>query len=84
MENLESQKGVVSVEVARINMSKRVAPTEMWKKYRESKYVFKPTGEYEEYDFIEHAALTEAFVREALRRSIAESRRRRDNHSGRR
>jgi hypothetical protein len=45
-------------------MSKRVAPTEMWRKYRESKYVFKPTGEYEEYDFIEHAALTGAFVRE--------------------
>jgi hypothetical protein len=63
-ENLEPQKGVVSVEVARINMSKRVAPAEMWKKYRVSKYIFKPTGEYEEYDFIEHAALTGAFVRE--------------------
>ena len=50
-ENLEPQKGVVSVEVARINMSKRVAPTEMWKKYRESKYIFPPTGEYEEYDW---------------------------------
>jgi len=63
-ENLEPQKGVVSVEVARINMSKRVAPTEMWKKYRESKYIFKPTAEHEEYDFLEHAALTGAFVRE--------------------
>jgi hypothetical protein len=52
-ENLEAQKGVVSVEVARINMSKRVAPTEMWRKYRESKYIFKPAGEYEEYDFTE-------------------------------
>jgi hypothetical protein len=52
-ENLEPQKGVVSVEVARINMSKRVAAREMWKKYREGKYIFKPTGEYEEYDFIE-------------------------------
>ena len=63
-ENLEPQKGVISVEAARINMSKRVAPTEMWKKYRESKYIFKPTAEYEEYDFIEHAALTGAFARE--------------------
>jgi hypothetical protein len=52
-ENLEAQKGVVSVDVARISMSKRVAPTEMWRKYRESKYIFKPTGEYEEYDFTE-------------------------------
>jgi len=63
-EKLEPQKGVLSVDVARINMSKRVAPTDMWRKYRESKYIFKPTGEYEEYDFIEHAALTGAFVRE--------------------
>jgi len=35
-EKLERQEGVLNVEVARINMSKRVAPTEMWKKYRES------------------------------------------------
>jgi len=63
-ENLELQKGVARVEVARINMSKRVAPTEMWKKYRESKYVFKPAAEHEEYDFLEHAALSGAFVQE--------------------
>ncbi len=63
-EKLEQQEGVVSVKIAGINMSKRVAPAEMWKKYRESKYVFKPTAEYEEYDFIEHAALTGAFARE--------------------
>jgi len=63
-EKLERQEGVLNVEVARINMSKRVAPTEMWKKYRESKYVFKPTWEHEEYDFVEQAALTGAFVRE--------------------
>lgn len=63
-ENLEPQKGVVSVEVGRINMSKRLAPTEMWKKYREGRYIFKPKEQYEDYDFIEHAALTGAFVRE--------------------
>jgi hypothetical protein len=63
-EKLEHEEGVVSVHVGRINMSKRVAPIEMWKKYRESRYVFKPTEEHEEYDFIEHGALTGAFVRE--------------------
>ena len=63
-EKLEHPEGVVSVQVARINMSKRVAPTAMWKKYRESKYIFKPTEEHEEYDFIERGALTGAFVRE--------------------
>ena len=51
-ENLEPQRGVVSVEVDLINRSKRVAPAEMWKNYRESKYVFKPAAEQEEYDFL--------------------------------
>jgi len=63
-ENLEPQKGVVSVEVARINLSKRLAPPEMWKEYRESKYISKAKEKYEQYDFIELAALTGAFVRE--------------------
>jgi hypothetical protein len=54
-EYLEPQKGVVSVGVSLINKSKRVAPTEMWKEYRESKYVPKPTAEHEEYDFLEYA-----------------------------
>lgn len=63
-ESIESQKGVLGVDVARINMSKRVAPTEMWKKYRESKYFFKPSDGYEEYDFTELALLTGAFAKE--------------------
>jgi hypothetical protein len=55
MENLEPLKGVISVELGLIDRSKRVAPSEMWKKYRESKYVFEPTPEQEEYDFLEYA-----------------------------
>jgi hypothetical protein len=62
--NIESEKGVLGVDVARINMSKRVAPTEMWKKYREKKYLFKPYNGYEEYDYTEQAALEGAFVRD--------------------
>lgn len=54
-EDLKSQKGVASVEVDLINRSKRIAPTEMWKKYRESMYVLKPSGEKEGYDFLEYA-----------------------------
>jgi hypothetical protein len=63
-ENVEPRKGVLSVEAARIDNSKRLAPAEMWKKYRESRYAFKPTEQYEEYDFTELAALTGAFVHE--------------------
>jgi len=63
-ENIESQKGVLGVDVARINMSKRVAPTEMWKGYRESRYLFKPYNGFEEYDFTELALLTGAFKHE--------------------
>lgn len=63
-ENVESQTGVLGVDVARINMSKRVAPTEMWKKYREQRYLFKPYDGYEEHDFVEEAALAGAFVRD--------------------
>jgi len=50
-ENIESQKGVLGVDVARISMSKRLAPEEMWRKYRENKYLFRPAEGYEEYDF---------------------------------
>jgi hypothetical protein len=63
-ENIESQKGVLGVDVARINTSNRVAPAEMWKKYRESKYLFRPYDGYEEYDFTELAFLEGAFVKE--------------------
>ena len=63
-EHLEPQKGVVGVDAARINLSKRLAPPEIRKKYRETKMVRKPTEKYEEYDFIELAALTGAFVKE--------------------
>ena len=62
--NIESAKGVLGVDVARINMSKRVAPIEMWKKYREKRYLFKPYNGYEEYDYTEQAALEGAFVRD--------------------
>lgn len=50
-ENLEPQEGVVSVEIGLINKSKRVAPAEMWKEYRESKYI-KQAAEPEKYDFL--------------------------------
>lgn len=56
-EKLEPQKGVISVEVGHISKSKRVAPSMMWKRYRESRYVFKPTAEQEEYDFLEREVL---------------------------
>jgi hypothetical protein len=63
-EKIESQRGVLGVDVARIDMSKRLAPTEMWKSYRESRYLFKPYDGYEEYDFTELAYLEGAFVKE--------------------
>lgn len=63
-ENLESQKGVTSVELGFINRSKRVAPAEMWRKYRESRYISKPTAEQEEYDFLEYETLPGAPTRE--------------------
>jgi len=55
--NLESQKGVVSVGIGYISRSKRVAPTQMWKSYRESRYLFRPTFEQEEYDFLDREVL---------------------------
>jgi len=63
-EKIESQKGVLGVDVARINMSKRLAPAEMWKNYRESRYLFKPSEGHEEYDFAELGFLEGAFVKE--------------------
>jgi len=54
-ENVESLKGVDSADVGRINRSVRVAPAEMWKKYRESRYA-KSGARPEEYDFLEDAA----------------------------
>lgn len=63
-QDIESQKGVLGVDVARINKSMRVAPTEMWKKYREDKYLFRPYDGYEEYDYTDIAALEGAFVRD--------------------
>ena len=63
--NLEPQKGVVGIEIGHISRSKRVAPTMMWKKYRESRYVSKPTGEQEEYDFLESEVLHGARERKA-------------------
>jgi hypothetical protein len=62
--NLESQRGVISIGIGHINRSKRVAPTEMWKRYRESRYLFKPTTEQEEYDFLEREVLHGARERE--------------------
>jgi len=63
-DNIASQKGVLGVDIARINISMRVAPIEMWRKYRESKYLFKPYDGYEAYDYIEQGALEGAFVRD--------------------
>jgi hypothetical protein len=56
-ENLEPQKGVLGIEIGLINRSKRVAPAEMWRKYRESRYISKPSAEFEEYDFLEYSTL---------------------------
>lgn len=63
--NLGSQKGVISIDIGHINRSKRVAPTDMWRKYRESRYLSKPTAEQEEYDFLEREVLHGAREREA-------------------
>ncbi|HXZ97955.1 MAG TPA: hypothetical protein VED24_01160 [Candidatus Acidoferrum sp.] len=63
-EKIESQEGVLGVDVARIDMSKRIAPTEMWKNYRRSRYLFQPSEGYEEADFTELAFLEGAFVKE--------------------
>lgn len=62
--NLEPQRGVLSIGIGHINRSKRVAPTEMWKRYREGRYLFKPTAEQEEYDFLEREVLQGARERE--------------------
>jgi len=63
-EKIESQEGVLGVDVGRISMSKRIAPTEFWKNYRESRYLFKPSEGYEDSDFTELAFLEGAFVKE--------------------
>jgi hypothetical protein len=61
---IESQKGVLSVDIARIDMSKRLAPLEMWRRYREDKYLFKPYDGFEDYDFTEQALLSGAFEKD--------------------
>jgi len=63
-EKIESQEGVLSVDVARIDVSKRLAPLDMWRHYREEKYLFKPSEGFEEYDFTEQALISGAFVKE--------------------
>jgi len=63
-EHLESLKGVISVGIGHISRSKRVAPTQMWKSYRESRYLSRPTAEQEEYDFLEREVLQGARERE--------------------
>jgi len=63
-EKIESQEGVLGVEIARIDMSKRLAPLEMWRRYREDKYLFKPSDRFEEYDFTEQALISGAFAKE--------------------
>jgi hypothetical protein len=54
-ESIKQLKGVVAVEVGHISQSKRVAPAEMWRRYRESRYLYKPTAAFEEFDFLEYA-----------------------------
>jgi hypothetical protein len=63
-EKIESQEGVLGVDIARINVSKRLAPLEMWRRYREDKYLFKPSDGFEEYDFTEQALLSGAFAKD--------------------
>jgi len=63
-EHLESQEGVISVGIGHISRSKRVAPAQMWKSYRESRYLYRPTAEQEEYDFLEREVLHGARERE--------------------
>jgi hypothetical protein len=63
-EKIESQQGVLGVDIARIDRSKRLAPLETWRHYREDKYLFKPSDGFEEYDFTEQALLSGAFARE--------------------
>jgi len=62
--HLESQIGVISVGIGHISRSKRVAPTQMWKRYRESRYLSRPTAEQEEYDFLEREVLQGARERD--------------------
>lgn len=69
-ENIESQKGVLGADVARISISKRLAPAEMWRNYRESRYLFEPSEGYEEYDFTDmRTGLYARYIRERLIRS---------------
>jgi hypothetical protein len=63
-EKIESQEGVLGADVARISMSKRLAPLETWRRYREEKYLFKPYDGFEDYDFTERARLSGAFASE--------------------
>ncbi len=56
-ESIEPWKGVLRVEIGHIDRSKRVAPAEMWRRYRESRYAFRPTAEFEEYDFLEYSTM---------------------------
>jgi hypothetical protein len=63
-EKIESQQGVLGVDIARIDRSKRLAPLETWRHYREDKYLFKPSDGFEEYDFTQQALLSGAFARE--------------------
>jgi hypothetical protein len=63
-EKIESQEGVLGVDIARIDMSKRLAPLEIWRHYREDKYLFKPSDGFEEYDFTEQALISGAFAKE--------------------
>ncbi len=63
-DQIESQRGVIGTEITRIDMSNRLAPEEMWREYRRSRYQFKPYNGYEEYDFVEEALLSGAFASE--------------------
>jgi len=63
-EKIESQQGVLGVDIARIDKSERLAPLEIWRHYRENKYLFKPSDGFEEYDFTEQALISGAFAKE--------------------
>ncbi len=70
-ENLKSRMGVLGVDIARIDMSKRLAPAEMWTEFRESRYLFKPPEGYVAYDFLEPLVRYRELVRKFQRDSAA-------------
>ncbi len=70
-ESLKSRKGVLGVDVARIDVSRRLAPAEMWREFRESRYLFRPSESYVDYDFLEPLVRYRELVRKFQQDSAA-------------